>query len=106
MGDFQVAGPVLALSLSNVGLSVPLHASPRSDPAQDCLADLPSGYPSRICNSFAWTKADFVGETSYVYRLSAVELAELRRAKDNFKGTCPWRLTSEARPKLIESVFL
>ncbi|KAI0974524.1 hypothetical protein F4678DRAFT_470516 [Xylaria arbuscula] len=86
MGDFQVAGPVLAPNLSNVGLSVPLHASARSDPAQDCLVDLPSGYPSRVCNSFAWTKTDFAGEASYVYRLSAAELAELHRAKDDFKA--------------------
>ncbi|KAK5636528.1 hypothetical protein RRF57_012240 [Xylaria bambusicola] len=86
MGDFQVAGPVLAHNLSNVGLSVPLHASARSDPTQDSLVDLPSGYPSRACNSFAWSKADFVGEASYVYRLSAAEVAELRRAKDDFKA--------------------
>ncbi len=66
MGDFQVAGPVLTLSRSNVGLLVPLHASGRSDSAQDSLVDLPSGYPSRIRNSFAWTKTDFVGEASYV----------------------------------------
>ncbi|KAI1279150.1 hypothetical protein F5Y07DRAFT_50430 [Xylaria sp. FL0933] len=86
MGDFQGAGPVLALSLSNVGLSVPLHASARSDPTQDSLVDLPSGYPSRVCNSFAWTKADFVEESSYIYQLSVEELAELCRAKDGFKA--------------------
>ncbi|KAI0414843.1 hypothetical protein F5X98DRAFT_238574 [Xylaria grammica] len=87
MGDFQVVGPVLAPSLSsNVGLSVPGHAEARSDPAQDSLVDLPSGYPSQICHPFAWTKADFVGEASYVYRLSAADQAELRRAKDDFKA--------------------
>lgn len=86
MGDFQVAGPVLAPSLSNVGLLVPLHASASPDSAYDSLADLPSGYPSQICHPLAWTKADLMGEASFVYRLSAADQAELRRAKDDFKG--------------------
>ncbi|KAI1428220.1 hypothetical protein F5Y12DRAFT_45457 [Xylaria sp. FL1777] len=86
MGDVQIAGPVLAPNLSNVGLSVHLHTSARPDHAQDSLVDLPSGYPSQICNSFAWSKTDFVGEASYVYRLSAAEVAELRQAKDDFKA--------------------
>ncbi|TGJ85051.1 hypothetical protein E0Z10_g3698 [Xylaria hypoxylon] len=86
MGDLQVAGPVPAPGLSNVGLSVPLHASARSDPTQDSLFDLPSGYPSQICHPFAWTKADFLGEASFVYRLSAADQTELCRAKDDFKA--------------------
>ncbi|KAI0486065.1 hypothetical protein F4859DRAFT_527942 [Xylaria cf. heliscus] len=86
MGDFQVAGPVVAPGLSNVGLSVPMHTSQRSNATQDSLADLPSGYPPRICHSFAWTPADFVDEASFVYRLSVAEQTELRRAKDDFKA--------------------
>ncbi|KAI1734243.1 hypothetical protein F4680DRAFT_358627 [Xylaria scruposa] len=86
MGSFQVAGPVLAPGLSNVGLSVPMHTSPRSNTTQDNLIDLPSGYPPRICHSFAWTPADFVDEASFVYCLSVAEQAELRRAKDDFKA--------------------
>jgi hypothetical protein len=88
MGDFQVAGPVLALGLNNVSLPVPLNAS-RPGPAHDSLNDLPSGYPTCISHPFAWTGADFVDETSFVYRLSAAEKLELRQAKDHFKGTRP-----------------
>ncbi|KAI3329435.1 Clavaminate synthase-like protein [Xylariaceae sp. AK1471] len=85
MGDFQVAGPVLAPSLNDVSLSVPLYAS-HSGPAHDSLNDLPSGYPSRISHPFAWIGADFVEETSFIYCLSVAEKLELRQAKDYFKA--------------------
>lgn len=84
MGDFHVAGPMLAPGLKNVGVSVPLYGS-RPSPARDGLVDLPSGYPACISHPFAWTGAD-MGETSYIYSLSAAEKSEIRRAKDHFKG--------------------
>ncbi|KAI0394006.1 Clavaminate synthase-like protein [Xylariaceae sp. FL0594] len=82
MGTIQVAGPVVAPGLGNVSLQVPEHAPH----AQDRLADLPRGYPSRINHPFAWTGADFVGEASYVYRLTLVDKMELHQAKDHFKA--------------------
>jgi hypothetical protein len=91
MGDIEVATPVPAPLLFLRGLSsttsVPLHASPRSDPTQDSLVSLPSGYPSRLRHSAAWVPENFVKEASYVYHLSIAEQAELRQAKDDFKGT-------------------
>ncbi|KAI1190656.1 hypothetical protein F5B17DRAFT_49775 [Nemania serpens] len=81
MGELQVASPVLALGLGSVDLSLP-----RPDSAQDSLAGLPSGYPSRLCHSSAWNGADFVEEASYVLHLSTAEKAELLRAKDDFKA--------------------
>ncbi|KAI2635549.1 hypothetical protein GGS21DRAFT_88065 [Xylaria nigripes] len=86
MKGFQVAGPVLATSPNNAGPPVPMHVAPHSDPVLDSLVDLPSGYPSRICHLFAWNKADFAEESSYVYYLSEAEKAELCRAKDDFKA--------------------
>ncbi|KAI1127717.1 hypothetical protein F5Y10DRAFT_189744 [Nemania abortiva] len=82
MGDFQVAGPVLAPGLDNV-LSEPLHASSRSDSTQDSL---PNGYPAELRHQFAWNRADFAKEASYVLHLSSVDKAELRRAMDEFKA--------------------
>ncbi|KAI0195969.1 hypothetical protein F4808DRAFT_325365 [Astrocystis sublimbata] len=86
MGDFHVAGPVLAPGLSNVGLSLPTHPSLCSTASQDHLVDLPNGYPVRMCHPMAWTPEQFVGEASYVYRLSMAEKTELSRAKDGFKA--------------------
>ncbi|KAI8623894.1 Clavaminate synthase-like protein [Xylariaceae sp. FL1651] len=86
MGDFQVAGPVLSPGFDYVGLSVPLYASRSGRPAQVSLSDLPSGYPSHLGHSFAWTGADFVNEANYIYHLSMTEKTELHRAKDIFKA--------------------
>lgn len=85
MGNFQVAGPVLAPGPSNVSLQVPLYAS-HPPPPQDRLVDLPGGYPSRINHPFAWTGADFIDEASYIYRLTLAEKRELHQARDYFKG--------------------
>lgn len=86
MADFQVAGPVLALGQRDDGLSMPLHTLPCSDPAQDGLTGLPSGFPSEIRHPFAWTPADFEREAGFIHCLSVVEQAELCRAKDDFKA--------------------
>lgn len=100
MGELQVASPVLALGLGSVDLSLP-----RPDSAQDSLAGLPSGYPSRLCHSSAWNGADFVEEASYVLHLSTAEKAELLRAKDDFKGAYSLELTSQSRFILTSFLF-
>ncbi|KAJ2988169.1 hypothetical protein NUW58_g4120 [Xylaria curta] len=86
MGDIQVAGPVLPRGLDNFGLSVLLHAYLRLGHTLESLVELPSGYPSRICHPFAWTRANFKDEASFIYHLSAADQTELRRAKDDFKA--------------------
>ncbi|KAI0164712.1 Clavaminate synthase-like protein [Xylariaceae sp. FL1272] len=84
MGTYKHAGPVMAALANQVGPSERLYGS-RPGPAQDSLSDLPSGYPSRLDQQFAWTGVDFVDETRFVHHLSSAEKAELCRAKDHFK---------------------
>lgn len=47
---------------------------------------LPAGFPPILGNPMAWTGAQFVDETEYVYQLSSFELAELADGLNVFKG--------------------
>ncbi|KAL1884290.1 hypothetical protein VTK73DRAFT_3274 [Phialemonium thermophilum] len=47
---------------------------------------LPSGFPARLDAKLAWTGADFTDESSYVFQLTAADLAEVNKGLKFFKG--------------------
>ena len=74
-------------------LAATAHAlEPRVVPGS---SGLPAGFPASLDTQLAWTGKQFKNDESYVYRLSADEIAEAESSLQYFKCECP--LSSGAR---------
>ncbi|CAJ2500997.1 Uu.00g038500.m01.CDS01 [Anthostomella pinea] len=85
MDYIRGAGPVMASSLSDAALSLPLHHL-REDLSPNGSLDVPTGFPTSLAGKSVWTGASFKQAHEAICHLTDTDQAELCSAKDHFNA--------------------